>query len=184
MARKYKITNQQAIYFTTFTVVNWVDLFIRDIYKEIFTNNVKFCQNNKGLEVYAWCIMTSHIHMILGKNGVLNLEDIIRDLKSYSSRIIRKELENSLSESRREWMLNLFYKRGILNKRNKDFQLWDQYNHPVELSTNEMMDQRLDYTHYNPVVAGFVQSPEDWIWSSARDYCGRGKGKLSIKFIE
>ena len=81
-------------------------------------------------------------------------------------------------------MMNLFYNKGKQNKRNKDFQLWDQYNHPVELSTNEMMEQRLDYTHYNPVVAGFVESPEDWIWSSARDYFGTGTGKIPVKFIE
>ena len=33
-----------------------------------------------------------------------------------------------------------------------------QHNHPIELSTNEMLDQRLDYTHNNTVVAGFVEN--------------------------
>jgi len=68
--------------------------------------------------------------------------------------------------------------------RNKDFQLWQQYNHPVELSTNEMMDQRLEYIHNNPVEAGFVTAPENWQWSSAMDYYETGKGKISLKYIE
>jgi hypothetical protein len=46
------------------------------------------------------------------------------------------------------------------------------------------MDQRLDYTHYNPVKAGFVAKPEDWLWSSAMDYYETGKGKLELNFIE
>ncbi len=184
MGRKYLIRDQGSIYFVTFTVVRWVDVFTRDIYRDIFINSVKFCQDNKGLEVYAWCIMTNHVHMILGTSGIMRLENIIRDLKSFSSRSIRKAIEGNLRESRKEWMLEIFNDCGIKNSRNRDFQLWQQHNHPVELSTNEMMDQRLYYTHNNPVVAGFVDAPEDWAWSSARDYCVKGKGKLDIILIE
>ncbi|HLF33357.1 MAG TPA: transposase [Cyclobacteriaceae bacterium] len=184
MGRKYLIRDQDAIYFLTFTVVHWIDIFTRNVYKEIFIESVKHCQQKKGLDVYAWCIMTNHIHAILGSSGVMKLEDIIRDFKSFTSRHIRKELEQNLSESRSKWILNLLYTTGLTNKRNNDFQLWQQHNHPIELSTNEMMDQRLDYTHYNPVKAGFVEKPEDWLWSSAMDYYGTGKGKLELKFIE
>ena len=191
MGRKYIIRDQDQIYFVTFTIVHWIDLFIRDIYREIFIDSVKFCQKNKNLEVYAWCIMTSHIHMILGTTGKMNLEDIIRDLKSFTSSSIRKEIEDSISESRKKWMLEIFYTTSRNNKRNKDFQLWQQYNHPIELSTNEMMNQRLEYLpvrqagiHNNPVKAGFVTAPENWQWSSAMDYYETGKGKIELKYIE
>ena len=66
-------------------------------------NSLKYCQKHKGLEVYAFCIMPSHIHLIFGSNGDEMLADIIRDLKSYTSRSIRKLLEDhSFGESRRE----------------------------------------------------------------------------------
>ena len=92
-------------------------------------------------------------------SGNNNLSEIIRDFKSFTSRYIRKALEADTKESRREWMLWLMKRAGAKNERNKDFQFWQQHNHPIELSTNEMIDQRLDYTHNNPVEAGFVEEP-------------------------
>ncbi len=120
MGRKYQIRDQRSIYFVTFTVVNWIDVFIKDSYREIFISSLKFCQNNKGLEVYAYCLMTNHVHLILGTKGENNLEDIIRDLKSFTSRHIRKEIEENFSESRREWMLWMFARAGKKNKRNNE----------------------------------------------------------------
>jgi putative transposase len=96
MGRKYTFKDQEKIYFVTFTVVNWIDVYIREPYRDIFYESIKFCQQNKGLEVYAYCIMTSHIHMIIGRNGIHDLSEIIRDLKSFTSRHTRKEIENKL----------------------------------------------------------------------------------------
>lgn len=186
MSRKYKIRDQDKLYFVTFTVINWIDVFIRNEYRNMFLESVRFCQKNKGLEVYAWCIMTSHIHMILGANGAYKLEDIIRDLKSFTSRGIRKLLEekDNLGESRKDWMIDMMKKTGTRNSNNKDFQFWQQHNHPIELSTNELLDQKLEYIHNNPIEAGFVESPEMWQYSSAKDYYGKGKGELDILFIQ
>ena len=79
------------MYFVTFTVVYWFDVFIRENYRDIFYNSIAHCQQEKGLEVYGFCIMTSHIHLIIGtEKGVLS--DIVRDLKSYTSRVIRKAI--------------------------------------------------------------------------------------------
>src|SRR4051794_33460783 len=103
MGRKYKIRDQEKIYFVTFTVVNWIDVFVRDTYRNIFIDSLKFCQEHKGLEIYAYCLMTSHVHLIIGSKAENNLEDIIRDFKSYTSHHIRKEIEENNIESRKEW---------------------------------------------------------------------------------
>jgi putative transposase len=184
MGRKYQIRDQEKKYFLTFTAVNWVDVFIRNSYKEIIIESIQYCQKYKGLEVSAWCIMTSHLHLILGTKGENKLEDIIRDLKSFTSRKIRNQIESDIQESRKEWMMWMFKRAGKKNVRNNDFQFWQQHNHPVELNSNEMMDGRLDYIHNNPVEAGFVSKAEDWIWSSARDYAEEGKGPIELLFIE
>ena len=73
-------------------------------------------------------------------------------------------------------------KSGKKNKRNGDYQFWQQHNHPIELSTNDMIDQRLDYVHNNPVEAGFVFNPEDWVWSSARQYAGE-TGEIELSYL-
>ena len=180
MGLKYRIGDQNELYFVTFTTINWIDVFIRDSYRQIFIDSVKFCQREKGLIVGAWVIMTSHIHMIIGTNGTNRLEDIIRDLKSYTSRHIRIEIEQSNYESKKEWMMWFFKRAGTANSNNIDFQFWIQDNHPIQLSTNRMLMQRLNYIHNNPVEAGFVVAPEDWKYSSAHDYSGGKQGLIEL----
>lgn len=182
MGRKYLFRDNRQLYFVTFTVVHWIDIFIREEYRKVFYDSIKYCQTNKELEVYGYCIMTSHMHMIIGtENGVLS--DIVRDLKSFTSRHIRKAIETNNHESRREWMLDLMLKTGEENKRNNEFQFWQQHNHPVELSTSDMLQQRLDYIHNNPVALGLVEKQEEWVHSSAGDYHGIRKGSIELIFI-
>lgn len=136
----------------------------------------------KGLEIYAWCIMPSHIHLIIGTVDK-PMQDILRDFKSYTSRKLREEISNHPSESRREWIQWMMEKAGKRNGNNNDWQLWQQHNQPIELNDNKMLDQRLNYLHMNPVISGFVNEPEHWKYSSAIDYSG-GKGLLDVIIIE
>ena len=183
MGRKYTITNQDECYFVTFTVVNWVDLFTRDSYKDIFVDSVRYCQKEKGLLVHAWVMMTNHIHLILSTTGKRRLQDIIRDLKSYTSRNMRLEIEVCRYESRKKWMLYMFEWNGRNNPNNRDFQLWVQDNHPILLANEAMLLQRLRYIHNNPVEAGFVVDPAHWKWSSAYDYTTRKSGIIELALL-
>lgn len=182
MGFKYKIRDQKDFYFVTFTTINWVDVFIRESYREIFVNSLKYCQKEKGLLIGAWVIMTSHVHMIIGTR-YLKLEDIIRDLKSYTSRHIRKEIECSNYESRKEWMYEMFRRAGTYNNNNNDFQFWIQNNHPIQLTTHDMLMTRINYIHNNPVEAGFVCEPHHWKWNSAHDYNGGTQGLIDIYYL-
>ena len=120
--------------------------------------------------------------MIIGSHEN-KLEDIVRDMKSYTSTKLRKLIQEHPQESRREWMLLMMERVGKQNSNNAGFQFWQQHNQPIELNTNDLMEQKLEYIHNNPVVSGFVDNPEEWLFSSARDYAGR-KGLLEISFIE
>lgn len=102
MGRKYAIRDQDQFYFVTFTVIHWLDVFIRDEYRNVFIESLKFCQKEKGLQVGAWCLMTSHAHLILRSNSQMKLEDIIRDFKAFTSRHIRKAIEDNTKESRKD----------------------------------------------------------------------------------
>lgn len=184
MGRKYTINDQEALHFVTFTVVNWIDLFIRDIYREVLIDSLKYCQKNKGLNIHAYCIMSSHLHLILSAQEGFVLSDIIRDFKSFTSTSLKKVIAANVQESRREWLMWMFERAGRRNSRNGKFQLWQQNNHPVELSTNELMDQRLSYIHNNPVEAGHVDDPCAWIWSSCSSYERGDEGKIALIYIE
>ncbi|HVM86888.1 MAG TPA: transposase [Puia sp.] len=76
MSRKYKFGDSDKLYFISFAVVYWIDVFIREEYKKIMIENWQYCQQNKGLEIYGWAIMPSHVHMIIGSNKN-KLEDIV-----------------------------------------------------------------------------------------------------------
>lgn len=160
-----------------------MDIFIREEYRNIFIDSLKYCQKEKGLQVGAWCLMTSHAHLIIGTSGTMKLEDIIRDFKSYTSRHIRKAIENNPQESRKQWLMNAMVKAGIAKSNNRDFQFWQQHNHPIEMNSNEIIDSKLEYIHQNPVAAGFVDEPRDWTYSSARDY-GEEKGLIELVFLD
>ena len=184
MSEKYKVRDQSKLYFVTFTVAYWIDAFSRKEYKDILLNSLRHCQKLKGLGIYAWCIMTNHVHLIVGKEGEDDIEDIIRDMKKFTSVHICKAIEFNSTESRREWMLELFKRAALESGKHTKYMFWQNDYHPVELSTNLLLTQRLDYIHNNPVVAGIVDKAEEYLYSSARDYYGTGKGLLDILFIE
>ena len=183
MASKYKFHNPEGAYFVTMTVVDWVDVFTRSVYKDVIVNSLIYSIKNKGLVLHAWVIMSNHVHLIVSARQKYNLPDIFRDLKKFTSKKIINEIENNFDESRRKWMIQIFKNHGSKNPNNKDFQFWQQDNHPVELDTNEMMDQRLDYLHNNPIKAQIVDEAEHYIYSSGIDYVG-GKGLIEVEIIE
>ena len=109
MGFEHRIKDQSGLYFITCTVHQWVDIFTRETYIEILLDSLRFCQNQKGLKIYAWVVMTNHIHLIVRSNQN-NLSDIIRDFKKYTSTTIYKAIENNAKESRKKWLLWLLKK--------------------------------------------------------------------------
>jgi len=178
----YKINNPEGIYFITFAVLEWVDVFTRQRYRDIILESLRYCQREKTLIVYAYCIMSNHLHLILASGGKEKLSDILRDFKKYTSSQILKSIQNE-PESRRNWILWIFKAAGKKNSNNKNYQFWRQDNHPEELFSNDFKEQKLNYIHQNPVREGIVEVPEQYIYSSARDYAGI-KGILEIQFLD
>lgn len=183
MPAGYKIYDSQALHFVTFSTVQWVDALSRPTYKDIVIDSLRYCIVNKGLILYTYVIMSNHVHLIISAKEGVQLSDILRDLKKFTSKHLIEAIENNPQESRRSWMLWLFRAAGQANTNNQNYQFWQQDNHPVQLSDNQMMEQRLYYIHENPVKAGLVLEPHHYVYSSAIDYAG-GKGLLDIVFIE
>ncbi len=110
------------------------------------------------------------------------MEDILRDIKRHTSKKIVEAISENPKESRKEWMMKLFKEAGRKNPANENFQFWQQGNHPIELWSPTVMAQKLNYLHNNPVVAGWVDEPEHYLYSSARDYADI-KGMLDIQLM-
>ena len=182
MSSKYKVGEDAIAHFVTFAVVGWIDVFSREQYKEIFVNSLQYCQQHKGLTLHAWVIMTNHVHLIISSN-TNKIEDIVRDLKKYTSKQIIKAIQENPTESRKEWMLNLFSFAGKNNNNNKDHQFWKQDYHPIELNSAEKSKERLDYLHQNPVRSGLVWEPWHYKFSSAIDYYTNEHRLLKIEHL-
>ncbi len=166
MSTKYKFHEREGLYFVTFATVGWAEALSRPKEKDIVVESIRFCQQEKGLRLHAWVIMSNHVHLVCRASGTPSMSDILRDLKKFTARKIIASLD-AVGESRREWLLPLFRAAGANNSNNSTFQLWQQENHPVLLSGQDMMEQKINYIHENPVRAGLVVWPEHYPYSSA-----------------
>ena len=107
MSEKYKVRNPEGIYFITLTVIDWVDLFSRPVYKHILIDSLKYCQKHKELAIYAYVIMPNHLHLIVSSGEGFLLANTIRDFKKYTSKKLIEAIKEN-PESRRVWLLKKF----------------------------------------------------------------------------
>jgi REP element-mobilizing transposase RayT len=149
MSEKRK-ANTNSPYFLTLTVVGWVDVFTRECYSEIIVESLEYCRKNKGLEVYAFVIMSNHIHLIVRRQEGL-LSDVIRDFKSFTAKRIIHKIETNAKESRKDWLLHLFKFHAKFKQQNESYQFWQKTSYPVELFSHKIFNQKLYYIHNNPV---------------------------------
>ena len=181
MSRKYKFHNKEGLYFVSFATINWIDVFVRSLYCDILVDSLNYCRANLGLELFCWCIMPSHVHLIFGAKD--NNPDIILGIiKEHTSKQLVKAIRENNQESRKEWMLWMFERAGQKSSNVKNCQFWQHNNKPIEIWSAEVIEQKADYLHNNPVVSGFVNEPSHWKYSSAIDYSG-GKGIIDIDFL-
>ena len=177
MSRNYKFHNPDGVYFVSFAVVEWLDVFTRNEYKNIVLDSLHYCQQNKGMEIFAWWFMTSHVHLIFRSASTQKPELLLGDFKRFTSKAIVDAIIKNPKESRKDFLLEQFSKADIQSSNVNKYQFWRHDNKPIELWSNKVIDEKIDYIHNNPVEEGYVFRPEDYLYSSAADYAGE-KGLL------
>ncbi|MEB3347728.1 transposase [Aquimarina gracilis] len=169
MSRKYKFHNKRGLYFVSFATVYWIDVFTRQQYFEVLADSIRYCRKEKGMELYCYCFMPSHIHLIFRSANEKPME-LLRDFKRYTSKKMIESIVNNPQESRKEWLLWMFEKAGKAIGNVTQYQFWQHHNQPIELWSEEVIKQKINYIHQNPIVLGFVTNVVDWKYSSARNY--------------
>jgi REP element-mobilizing transposase RayT len=182
MSHQYRVRDPEEIYFVTFTIVDWIDVFTRPAYKELIIDSLKYCQQSKGLEVYAYCLMTNHLHLLVSAQLPAKLSDIIRDFKKHTNKQIIKLMETE-NESRKDWMVYRFQYHAKYNNRIQDYKVWQDGYHGIACDKPNILLQKLDYIHDNPVKAGIVALSEHYLYSSAANYAGE-KGLLDVLLLD
>ncbi len=166
MSTAYKIAGY-GLFYVTFQIVGWVDIFTRKIYRDIAIDSLKYCQQYKGLKLFAFVIMSNHIHL-LAQSEAGDLSDIVRDFKNFTSKKFL-EVVNDNKESRSDWMKIVFEYHGKFKNKQTN-QVWTHENHAEHIYSDKFIKQKIDYIHENPVRAGIVEKPEEYLYSSARNY--------------
>lgn len=183
MSEKYKVGENIRPHFVTITTVDWVDVFTRLVYKDIIIDSLNYCIEAKDLGVYAYCIMPSHVHLIVSSD-IIPLQAIMRDMKKFTSKSIINAI-NEGGDSRKEWLLRKFAFAAQRIKRGVNYKVWQDGFHPIELTSNKLMEQKLDYLHNNPVTEGYVYQADYWVYSSAGYYSGRvNESMVALQMLE
>lgn len=156
-------------YFLTMTVINWIDVFTRKNHSDTVIQALNYCQKEKGLNIFAFCIMSNHIHMLVNVNEPHELKNVIRDFKKFTSKKIISQIINE-PESRREWMLKQFEDEANQSVKHKTYKFWQTGNHAIEIYSPQFTWEKINYIHNNPVTAGYVNKSYHWRYSSASNY--------------
>ena len=124
--------------------------------------------------------MTSHLHLIARAKDGYKLSDIYRDYKKFTSKKIVDAIKTT-SESRKVWLMDMIVNAGRIDSRRLENKFWKENNHNIILypASTKIFERKIKYIHDNPVVAGFVEEPEFWKYSSACDYSGK-RGMVQI----
>lgn len=164
------------MHFVSSTIVQWIPIFTYERYFQILTESLKYSQNNKDLDIFAYVIMDNHFHLIC---DAPELSSVMKEFKSFTGKRIIELLE----EDGKAWVLNQFsfWKKG--HKSNSNYQVWQEGFHPILIQTDKMLHEKIEYIHNNPVKRGLVASPEHWKYSSASNYLSHD-GELNVELIE
>lgn len=202
----YTVFPPDTIYFVTITVIDWVDVFIREEYKKIIVESLDYCRRNKGLQLHAWVLMTNHIHFIASHQvDSDHLWSVIRDFKRHTSKKVIAAVNENPSESRKKWLLEHFKEENImanddascsiskngksqgvgnegLDTGSQHYHLWQRGYDKYCIYNIKHLRQKMDYLHANPVRAGIVFKPWEYRYSSCPNYAGED-GVIELDLI-
>ncbi len=161
----YRILHADAPHFMTFTVLEWLPVFTRPDTVDIVLDAFLFRQRQHAFRLYAYVILENHLHCIAQSP---DLTRQVKHLKSYTAR----QLIDVLQARHATPLLSklAYYKKA--HKTDREYQFWQEGSHPQAIQNEAMLRQKMDYIHYNPVKRGYVDRPEHWRYSSARNYLG------------
>ncbi len=147
-------TQKSETYFLTFTVIDWTPIFNKVRFCNVIIDSFKFFQSKESLILYGYVIMPDHLHLIATSNDMIHF---VQGFKSYTTHKLLGLIQNEYIYS------HIFFN-------NNAARIWCSTNMPKIIETDYYFQQKLEYIHNNPVKKGYVHSPEEWKYSSARNY--------------
>lgn len=164
--KRFNISPEETLfYYSPCTIVAWLPVFQVESYFQIIINSLNYCRTNKGLLLLGFVIMPTHMHLITSSHPDTQLSEIMRDFRAHTARKIREQLE---LDGRIHYLK--VFADSAKNLPKQQYRVWHEEYHPVALYSEEWFHQKMNYMHDSPVRKGFVELPEHWKYSSARNW--------------
>src|ERR1700733_4197788 len=175
---------RDACYFLTLNVVDKIDVFVRPAYKQVIADSLNYFIAAHEVVVYAWCLMSSHLHLMIKTEKGTGPAHFEKDFKKHTTPEIIQAIEMEM-DFRREWMIQRFEGFSASLRRIEKFQVWQSCSSPLHIDHEQpgMLMDRIEHIHDNPVRERIVDLAESYLYSSARDYAGL-KGLVNVKVIQ
>ncbi len=173
---RYRITENASIYFVTFTIVDWLPVFIEEQTCKIVTDSLNFCVRNKSLRVNAYVIMPNHLHAVVfdGEFQSERLKHTLDDFRKFTGRQLADHCDARFPPAYGE----TFRRRAGEDRQRR---VWQPTQHPEAIVSEKFWAQKVNYIHQNPVRKGLVREPEAWRFSSAGYWAGEGKWDSDVE---
>lgn len=167
---RYRITSDAAVYFVTYSVVDWLPVFVAESTCRVITDSFNYCHARKSLCINAYVIMPTHLHAIVFDRDfdVERLERTMTDFRKFTGRTLCDYFETRTPRS-----FAAVFRAESTEDRERRF--WQPSRHPEAIETEKFWRQKLDYTHENPCRKGLVRRAADWRYSSAAYYVSEGQ---------
>jgi len=162
---RYRIFDNGYPHFLTCTIVGWLPVFTRPEAVEIIFDSWRFLMREKTFRLYGYVILENHLHLIAEAPDLAN---VIKSFKMFTAREIIDLLESHGASV----LLKQLHAMKLPHKTASNYQVWEEGSHPQQIAGDEMMLQKLEYSHNNPVKRGYVDEATHWRYSSARNYAG------------
>ncbi|WP_445368960.1 REP-associated tyrosine transposase [Methylomonas sp. BW4-1] len=162
---RYQFQQNPSPHFLTATINHWLPLFTRPATVNIVLDSWRFLQRDSGFQLYGYVILENHLHLIAAP------ADLSRDMQRFKA-YTAKQIIGHLQQSGSARVLELLALLKRPHKTESEYQVWEEGSHPQLIESEAAMRQKLNYIHLNPVKRGYVDLPEHWRYSSARNYAG------------
>jgi putative transposase len=147
--------------FYTATILNWQHLLKGDKYKNIIVESLQFCVKENKVKLYAFVIMSNHIHLVWQQIPPTTKVKLQHSFMTFTAQKIKEDLQKN-----NPILLETFK----VNATDRMYQVWERNPLTINLFSPKVFYQKIDYIHFNPVVAGLCINPEDYYYSSAKFY--------------
>jgi len=173
---RYRFYSDGAVYFVTFSIVEWLPVFVSERACQIVSESLNFCHRKKGLRVNAYVIMPTHFHAIVFHESLdaYQLETVLTDFRKFTGRQLCEHCEQHTPAN---------FSTTLRDSAGKDRRrrFWQPSRHPVQIETEPFWKTKFDYLHLNPCRKGLVTRPEFWRFSSASFWLSEEKSRNDVQ---